>query len=99
MHWLIHGTGGDSGSGLIYLELSGFLSIVIPLIVQLIVVAFLWGWHNQCTVHHCYWPTRRKTAAGDKACWRHIPPSMRRVSVDTLRERHHLYLGKQAGKG
>jgi hypothetical protein len=95
--WWIHATGGDSGSGLVYLELSGFLSIVLPLIVQLIVVALLWGWHNQCQVHHCYWPTRRKTAAGDRACWRHAP--VRHMTYAQLCERHHLYLGKQVGKG
>lgn len=97
MHWLVHVTGGNSSTGLIYLELSGFLSIVLPLIVQLIVVAALWGWHNQCQVHRCYWPARRRTAAGDRACWRHAPVT--HMTVEQLRERHHLYLGKQAGRG
>ena len=95
--WWIHATGGDSGSGLVYLELSGFLSIVLPLIVQLAVVALLWGWHNQCYVHRCYWPTRRVTAAGDKVCWKHNP--IVHMTVEQLRERHHLYLGKQSGRG
>lgn len=95
--WWIHSTGGDTSTGLVYLELSGFLSIVIPLMVQLIVVGLVWWWHNQCSVHHCYWPTRRRTAAGDHACWRHAP--VRRMSVHTLRERHRLYLGEKIGRG
>jgi hypothetical protein len=95
--WWIHLTGGDSGSGLVYLELSGFLSLLIPPLLTLAGIGLLWGWRNQCRVHRCYWPARRTTAAGDRVCWKHHPhphKTFEQVCAD-----HHLYLGDRAGKG
>lgn len=92
MHWLIHVTGGDNVSGLPYAELSGFLSIVVPFLLQGITVAVLFLWHHQCHVTGCYWPTRRLTAAGERACWRHHPHPRR--SAGDLANAHHEALTK-----
>jgi hypothetical protein len=85
------------GNGSHYLFFSGWGGIFLPPLITLAGIAALWGWHSQCHVSGCYWPTRRVTAANEKACWRHYPHP-RRTAADIRRD-HHLYLGKQPGKG
>lgn len=87
--WLLYWTGGrwpSSAPTVQYNELSGFLSIVIPPVLQVLAVIALFWWHNQCHVHHCWWYARRTTAAGERACWKHHPRK-RRTAAD-IREAH-----------
>ena len=96
MNWLyVHL--GVKGFGPWYGFFSGIGSILVPPLLTLAGVAALWAWHSQCHVTGCHWPTRRVTAANEKACWRHYPHP-RRTAAD-IRAAHHLYLGKQPGKG
>lgn len=88
--WLPYATGGcwrGPAPSTVYNELSGFLSIVLPLAVQLTVFGFVYCWHHQCGVYRCYWPARRLTAAGDRACWKHHP-APRRTAGDVRRAHH-----------
>lgn len=63
--------GGGNGSH--YLFVSGWGSIILPPILNaLAFLAVLW-WHHQCHVTGCHWYARRKTAAGELACFRHHP--------------------------
>jgi hypothetical protein len=39
-------------------------------------LAAFW-FHHQCGVSGCYWYARRTTAAGERACWRHVPDRKR----------------------
>ena len=57
--------------------------------------AFLRG--RNCEVHGCWRIGRHTTAAGQRACRKHNPEG--RVTAQSMRERHHLYIGKQPGKG
>lgn len=70
-----------------YNEWSGFLSIFLPPLITLLGVVLLWCWHNQCARHHCYWPTTRRTAAGERACWLHHPDP-HRTTAD-IHAAHH----------
>ena len=88
---------GGGGNGPHYLFYSGFGSIILPPVITLAGLAALAWWHSQCHVTGCFWPSRRKTAAGEKTCWRHSPHP-RRTFEDICHE-HHLYLGKQPGRG
>lgn len=91
--WVAYQTGGCWPHGqptAQYNEWSGFLSIVIPLLVQLLAVGALWWWHHQCSVHHCYWPARRMTAANERACWLHHPAP--RMSVEDIHASHFAAL-------
>ena len=98
-HWLAYNTGSENVPGVAhnYNFPSGIGSIIIPPVLNgLALLAVLW-WHNQCHVDGCYWYARRKTAAGDLACWRHHPD--RKLTVADIRQRHHLYLGGKPGRG
>jgi hypothetical protein len=78
-----------------YNEFSGFLSIFLPPLLTLAGVAALWWWHHQCGVHHCYWPSRRLTAANERTCWRHAPN--RKRTVQDIHEAHHAVLRLRHG--
>lgn len=97
MHWLWFHLGLSSGNGAWYLFPSGWGSIVLPPLLNGVVIAAVFWWHHQCHVTGCYWYARRTTAAGERACRRHHPDG--KVTVADLRSRHHLYLGKQPGRG
>ena len=97
MNWLAHWLGLLNLSGPIYGFWSGSGSVFLPPLITLAGVAALWAWHHQCQVTGCYWPARRLTAANERACWRHHPHPQR--TADDIRAAHHLYLGKQPGKG
>jgi hypothetical protein len=89
--WLAHWLGLDNVSGPPYAWWSGSGSVLIPLAVQLLIVGLLWWWHHQCTVHRCWWPARRKTAAGERACWRHHPEP--RPTAGDVHAAHHAAKG------
>jgi hypothetical protein len=90
---LIYETGGcwhGSTPSVPYNELSGFLSILLPPLLTLAGIALLWCWHSQCAVHRCYWPTTRRTATGERACWVHHPHPKR--TVQDVHEAHYAHL-------
>lgn len=97
--WLAFETGSQNTTGAPhnYNFFSGFGSIILPPVLNGLALASVFWWHNQCHVAGCLFYARRKTAAGDRACWRHHPE--RRVTVAELRRRHHLYLGERPGDG
>jgi hypothetical protein len=66
---------------------SGFGSIILPPLLNGLAVGAVFWWHHQCGVTGCYWYARRKTAAGEPACWRHHPEH-RRTAAD-LHAAHH----------
>lgn len=80
-----------------YLFYSGFGSIVLPPILTVGGLGLLAWWHGQCQVSGCYWPSRRKTAAGERVCWRHAPHKHRTWAE--ICEAHHLFLGERPGRG
>lgn len=87
--WLLGWTGGKwpgSSPTLAYNEWSGFLSVFIPPLLQLLVLAAAFWWHHQCHVAGCYWYARRTTAAGERACWKHHPRKKR--TAEDIREAH-----------
>ena len=87
--WQVH-AGLGSGNSPWYLFPSGWGSILIPpVLTGIIVLAGLW-WHHQCHVGGCHWPARRKSAAGDPLCWRHMPH--RELTHRELLARHHAAL-------
>lgn len=95
MGWFLHYLGLDSGSGTSYLWWSGFGSDLAELAIVggLITV---YRRHN-CEVHRCWRLGRHVTAAGQHVCRRHHPDG--HLTADQVRAAHHLYLGKQPGKG
>lgn len=80
-----------------YLFYSGFGSIVLPPILTVGGLALIAWWHGQCSVSGCFWPSRRRTAAGEKVCWRHRVHKHR--TWDDICAAHHLYLGSKPGRG
>jgi hypothetical protein len=88
-HWLAVYTGSSNTPGTPpnYNFNSGFGSILIPLAVQLAVFGAAFWWHNQCHVDGCYWYARRKTAAAERACWKHHPHQRR--TVEDIHAAHH----------
>lgn len=50
----LHWTGGDNGSGVQYLELSGFLSIVIPPLLTVLGLYLTYWWHTRCHIDGCF---------------------------------------------
>ena len=77
--WLLGVLGVTNEASRAYAWWSGSGSVIIPLAVQLAIFGVVWWWHNQCGVHGCYWPSRQKTAAGERACWKHHPEPKRTV--------------------
>lgn len=90
-HWWLHVLGIDNVSGRPYAWWSGSGSVILPPLITLGGIAALWWWHHQCGVHHCYWPSRRLTAANERACWRHHPHPKR--TAEDIRKAHHAVLG------
>lgn len=79
-HWLVHVTGCDYGAPYGHFVFYNFWSgIAGSFLVGLSVWSAGFWWHNQCSVHHCWWYARRTTAAGERACWRHTPERKRTV--------------------
>ncbi len=98
--WVTYQTGGCWPHGqptIQYNEWSGFLSIVLPWLLQATTFAAVLWWHHQCHVSGCYWPTRRKTAAGERACWRHHPAPVR--TAGDLCAAHEAALATTEGEG
>lgn len=89
-HWLARWLGMLNLAGPIYGWWSGSGSVIIPLAVQISVFGAIWWWHHQCTVHHCYWPSRRLTAAGERACFKHHPHP--KPTAQDIHRRHHAIL-------
>lgn len=87
----------NDGNSPHYLFYSGFGSILLPPFITLLGAFLLFWWHSQCAVTGCFWLARRKTAAGDKTCWRHHPHPHK--SFEDVCRDHHLYLGTKPGKG
>ena len=81
--WLLFWTGGKWPTAtptVQYNEWSGFLSVFIPPLLQLLVIGAVFWWHHQCGVSGCYWYAPRTTAAGERACWKHHPHKRRTVA-------------------
>jgi hypothetical protein len=95
MHWLAHFLGTDNLSGAYY----GFWSGAGSDIGELGIVAGLGAMIRQrnCEVHGCWRLGRHTTAAGHRVCRRHHPEG--HLTAQGVREAHHLYLGKQPGRG
>jgi hypothetical protein len=52
VHWLLHVTGGDNGSGGWYLEWSGFIALVVTVVpIWVGIVVFIR--HHNCHVDGC----------------------------------------------
>lgn len=83
MNFLAHISGYRNESGPVYGFWSGFGGAWVLGYAGL-GLGFLW--HAQCHVTHCYWPARRITAAGDRACWRHHPH--KKITEAMLLKRH-----------
>ncbi len=89
-HWLAHLLGLDNPASPWTLWWSGSGSVIVPLFVSILIFGAGWYWHNQCEVDGCRWPARRRTAAGERACFRHHPRP--KPTVQDLRARHHAAL-------
>ena len=89
LHWL----GIDNVSGPAYAWWSGSGSVLLPPILNGFALALVFWWHNQCHVTGCYWYARRKTAAGERACWKHHP-RQRRTAGD-IHAAHHAAQARQ----
>lgn len=103
-HWLSHGTGSyncpssgcPGGSPHNYNFNSGFGSILLPPVITLAGLGIGLWWKNQCGIKGCYWPARRTTDAGDRACWRHHPHP--HLTVELLHRRHHAAKAESPGR-
>lgn len=90
-HLLVHAAGCDAGAPYgTFVPADFWAGIAGSFAVGLAVCLPAWWWRNQCTVHHCYWPARRTTAAGERACFRHHPHPKR--TVEDLHAAHHAAL-------
>lgn len=52
-HWALNWTGGLNGNSRQYLELSGFLSIILPPLFTLLGLWLLAWYHSRCHVTRC----------------------------------------------
>lgn len=88
-YWLSRQTGSlnTPGTPPNYNFFSGFGSIILPPLLNGLVLAAVFWWHNQCGVTGCYWYARRKTAAGERACFLHHPHKKR--TVEEIHTAHH----------
>lgn len=94
--WLLLVTGGHWPGNVPttwYNEESGFLSIILPVFLQLLGITLLFWWHHQCGVSGCFWYARRTTAAGERACWKHHPHTKR--TAGDVHEAHHRAVAAQ----
>lgn len=67
LHFLLHWTGGDNGTGPIYLEWSGFVGQL-----SLFVGIGLFIWKHNCHRHGC-WRFSKHTHQGTPYCTKHHP--------------------------
>jgi hypothetical protein len=95
VHWLLHVLGVDDLSGRWYGFWSGFGSDIGELAIAGGLVTMIR--QRNCEVHRCWRLGRHATAAGHRVCRRHHPEG--HLTAAGVRERHHLYLGKQPGRG
>lgn len=86
---------GIKGSGPWYGFWSGFGSDLAELAIIGGLVT-VYRRHN-CEVHGCWRLGRHRTEAGHMVCRRHHPDG--HLTAEAVRAAHHLYLGKQPGKG
>jgi hypothetical protein len=95
MHLILKVLGVDDLTGPWYGFWSGFGSDL----TEFALVGALLGMiraHN-CEVHRCWRLGRHVTAAGQHVCRRHHPDG--HLTAETVREAHHLFLGKRPGRG
>jgi hypothetical protein len=104
---LMHWSGSDNVSGPEY-GLPGFWS-GFGGDITIFAAILAWPWiqfkrHN-CQVRRCWRIGRHEYRDPDEGvtrllCWRHHPHvEHKQLTVRHLREQHHLYLGKQPGRG
>lgn len=74
---------------------SGWGSDWIPSVISVLGIALLAWWHTQCHVSGCFWPTRKTTAAGDRACWLHHPHRGIEMTKELLHHRHRTATPEQ----
>lgn len=84
-NWLITFLGIHNEAGPEYAFWSGFGGSIPDVLIITAIIG--WWWHHQCGVHRCFWPARRLTAAGERACFRHHPEPRR--TVHDLHRAHH----------
>lgn len=90
-HWLVHAAGCDAGAPYgTFVPADFWAGIAGSFFIGLVVWVPGFWWHNQCSVHGCYWYARRTTAAGERACWAHHPQPKR--TVEDLHVAHHAAL-------
>ena len=104
MGGLLHWLGIDDVSGAAYAFWSGFGGIVVPPLLTAVPIVWVLLRRHNCEVHRCWRLGRHETDAGHHVCRRHHPDGhLTAEDVKTaeaqVRERWHLYLGKQPGKG
>ncbi len=98
LNWLWFHLGLSNGNSAWYLFPSGWGSIIIPPILTAApIVVVLLRKHN-CHVHGC-WRIGRHPVEGTPytVCSRHHPDG--ELTAAQVRDRYHLYLGKQQGRG
>lgn len=93
MSLLLHWTGGDNGSSPQYLELSGFLSIIIPPLLTVLGLAFTYWLHTRCHVAGCLHHGKHEFQHY-KLCRRHHPC----VPQGGITHLHILQLHKRSKK-
>lgn len=76
---LISSTGGSSGSGAVYLEWSGFLSVWIPPLLSVGTAYSLYRYHNMCHVTHCFRHGKHPYREY-KLCRKHHPTTLNKIT-------------------
>ena len=98
--WLQHflGFSNADGNGTHYLFWSGFGGIVIPPLLTAVPIVWVLLRRHNCHVRGC-WRIGRNAVEGTAyvVCRRHHPEG--KPTAAHIRERYHLYAGKQPGKG
>jgi len=95
-HFFVHWTGGDYGAPRYgQLEPYDWLSGILGLSFLGLFYSHLRK--SNCHVRYC-WRIGRFPAGEFQVCRRHNPDGAA-PTAETVRHRHHLYLGKQPGKG
>ena len=98
MGWLLHLIGADDVSGEWYGFWSGFGSILIPPLLTAVPIVWVLLRKHNCHARGCWRIGRHPVeGTGFVVCRRHHPDG--KPTAADIRERYHLYLGKQPGKG
>ena len=83
MHWFLHWTGADNGSGPIYLFWSGFFGDV-----TIFAAVFAGLRHVNCGHSPCWRPYRHTTKNGHKLCKKHIGWPNESLNLHEIHEDH-----------